>query len=410
MLERCLFRCKKRRGFVDIDIVIVGFMLILAVAFFVVVAVLLRSGFFGVESEINNIVVINSRESSLMSFLSSMPDSDGISRAEILGSLAVANLDASKKQNIRDDLNSLFGKYEMRLQISPTNVIRFSGGSPITTTSSRLNINNFNLELAKPGAILGDTKTDINMKFGEGTGASQGTQTTPDPSVPFVPVAGVPPNKEVVVESFEILNENHGASCCGAWIARVYKWLGYGFRYEVISKDSIPTLTALKNNYGVPIGFDDNRKKSGHALILLGIGEEANYWLEELSDIPKTSKIRNRNPQYVADNEALVISYSGTEITYVDPKTGQTKKDDVVYLDVYPANEKYSSFVANRQNSQGGNIGSAWINHIHEWLPLCEGDYVAKNEWSNEAGGDWTRGWDPNSEYYPTDGSCPIAA
>ncbi|MEM4756161.1 MAG: hypothetical protein QW594_03435 [Candidatus Woesearchaeota archaeon] len=167
---------------------------------------------------------------------------------------------------------------------------------------------------------------------------------------------------------------------CGDWLSRVYKWLGYAYQYTPVRYQ---TLQELALAYPPPIGYNDNRQKDGHALLLLGIGPDATWWLEQLPEI----RLRRRAERKVYDNEALVISFGGAQNRYVT-------------FEIYPATAPYLH-------------GS--IVHVHEWVPLCAAelktDGVACRPpktpglayWTNDASNcDWSRYWiPPNSPYYP---------
>jgi lysophospholipase L1-like esterase len=190
-------------------------------------------------------------------------------------------------------------------------------------------------------------------------------------------------------------------SCCGDWLAMVYKWSGYAYRYE--GTGDYEGLDAVAQKHGYPIGYNDNRGSAGHALMLLGFGPAANWWLEKFPDIPIRSGTRS-----VGENEALVISYLGSESKKVEFWT-------------YPRG-KYPERI---KNTKPGQEGPAKITFVHTLIPLCQGTYLQEKAngefgskyagmmyWSNDqsGGGDaWSRYWEPDSAYYPKGGQCSSA-
>ncbi len=175
---------------------------------------------------------------------------------------------------------------------------------------------------------------------------------------------------------------------CGDWLARVYKWSGYAYRY-INPHGRYESLNELALAYGYPIGYNDDSGTKGHALLLLGFGSEANWWLEKFPDIPVLSEERNVN-----DEQALVISFYDPEVKF----------------GIYPAGRYPHEII-----------------RVHPWTPLCEGEYVpdtgedygtryeGQYYWNNDQDGNkgvnpWSRFWEPeDSPYYPSEGDCPSA-
>ncbi len=185
--------------------------------------------------------------------------------------------------------------------------------------------------------------------------------------------------------------DDHGALCCGDWVAKVMKWLGYGYVYN--SNTGGKTMKQIAETHGVPIAFNVNRDQEkidqgqaeSHIYFLLGIGSSANYWLTELSDIQKVGSFTS-----VGENQALVVGYTGGSDGAVVL--------EVLDLDYYSASE---------------------IKGVKLWAyPLCDGTYVSNNIWSiagsNNGEADYGTNaftyynWEPTgpSPYYPYGEVC----
>ncbi|MBW2967548.1 hypothetical protein KY362_03610, partial [Candidatus Woesearchaeota archaeon] len=183
--------------------------------------------------------------------------------------------------------------------------------------------------------------------------------------------------------------ENYPRSC-GDWLARIYKWSGYVYQYD---RRDFNSLQELANAYGYPIGYNDNRGTAGHALILLGFGPEAEWWLQQFPDITT-----GRHARSISENEALVIGYTGSSVKEVR-------------FGIYPRH-RYPAYLVNRRDGPGREE-PARIWKIHPWTPVCAGEYIQDSNghrWSHDqAGGGypWSMYWEPDSPYYPAGGRCP---
>jgi lysophospholipase L1-like esterase len=188
-------------------------------------------------------------------------------------------------------------------------------------------------------------------------------------------------------------------TCCADWTSRVYRWSGYTYLYG--GTGDYTGLDDIAKKHGYPISYNDNRGSAGHALILLGFGPDANWWLEKFPDIPLP-----RHARSVGENEALVISYLGAV----------SKK---VEFWVYPR-DKYPERI---KSTKTGVKIPAKITFVHPLTPLCEGEYV-KDEGTGKYGGKyagmmywkpdqaggsgnpWSKYWEPDTPYYPKGGNC----
>jgi len=215
--------------------------------------------------------------------------------------------------------------------------------------------------------------------------------------------------KAALVQSIEAIGgarpyntELRQPTCCGHWVSMVYKWMGYAYRYDRSKKYS--SYEELANDHGFPIGYNDNRGSYGHALILLGFGHDAEWWLTRFPDM----EVRGNHPRSVSEDEVLIMSYSGASYRGA-------------FFSVHPRN-RVPSYI---KNTATGN--TAEIIAVHSWTPLCEGEYsqdrgrttwgpeyAGQWSWSNDqAGGGkpWSKYWEPdNSPYYPTGGVCSGSA
>jgi hypothetical protein len=206
------------------------------------------------------------------------------------------------------------------------------------------------------------------------------------------PLTEVVPSREALVQAIISLDSKAKGDlkCCGDWTSKVYKSLGYSYRYF---PHYYSNLDQLAQNYDYPISYNDNRPPEGHALIFLGFGEETQWWVDRLQ-FSNVDTSRVNRP--IGEDEALVISYGGTGYP-------------VVYMEIF---SRYEYFSRDGQ--------TVLVKTAHPWHPLCWGDYELENTgkyagsyyWSeDQSEPSWGKYWEPEgSQFYPYGGDCPMAA
>jgi hypothetical protein len=208
------------------------------------------------------------------------------------------------------------------------------------------------------------------------------SDTTIDDSVKFI-LDNTPPIEENIKIAIKDLSDI-SASCCGDWLAKLYKYLGYNYRYyrPETGDTYYHSLQELANNHPLPIGYGDDRGAEDHALLLLGFGPDMNSWLSDFSYISVFdgggNLINDDSLKIVGNDKALVISYGS---------------DHKVHFNIYP------------KNTYGANI-----KIVHPWKHLCNYEYnPTTRRWEkDQANPSWSvYNNDPAlSPFYPYNGNC----